>query len=263
MTSYVSSSEKAIPTIWQHLETANRLPMPKHTRHKTIPLKTRYGRLIINSGPFKLEGYEVYVYYECLCDCGTSKVVRMGRLGKTVSCGCRMKESSSENGGQNKRIGPVDCSKCGKEYNYSGTICDSCRYRKHKKKADAASSLWAKKQQASPEQYLSMMLGQLGQRERRKAKLGKKNARQIGITRRFIHALWDKQNGKCALTGLNMEHNMRNPRSVSIDRIDSLGDYTEDNTQLICIFANLGKRDFKNQDIKSMINDIQQNAKLS
>lgn len=38
-------------------------------------------------------------YYNCLCECGTEKIIRKDHLisGVTVSCGCRMRETGGEN----------------------------------------------------------------------------------------------------------------------------------------------------------------------
>lgn len=252
---YLSSPQKRTPKIWMHLETATRLPLPKGTRHITIPIGMSYGKLSITSTPFKLEGYEKYTYYECSCECGNSKVVRSQRLGKTVSCGCRMRESSRENGGQNKRKGSVLCVNCGTEFEYLGTTCYRCRHQKHRENANRRSKGWSARQEVSPYRYLNLMLVQARARENRKKKTGHLS-RCVEIDKKFICTLWDEQNGKCAITGIQMTHRKRDPRAVSIDRIDSDKGYTGDNVQLICVFANLGKRDFNNEEIKLLIKDV-------
>ena len=62
----------------------------------------------------------------------------------------------------------------------------------------------------------------------------------------FIMYLWAKQNGKCAITGLDMTYKFYEGRvntNVSIDRIDSSKGYTKDNVQLVCMVANQMKND--------------------
>lgn len=62
----------------------------------------------------------------------------------------------------------------------------------------------------------------------------------------FLMELWEKQNGKCALSGKEML--IRTSRSddlfpyvVSVDRIDSSLGYRKANVQLVCVGANLLK----------------------
>lgn len=54
---------------------------------------------------------------------------------------------------------------------------------------------------------------------------------------------WERQNGKCALTGWKMTHSREGTMgsNVSMDRIDPHGDYTADNIQLVCAAANYAK----------------------
>lgn len=57
--------------------------------------------------------------------------------------------------------------------------------------------------------------------------------------------MWNTQNGKCALTGIQMTHvrgEGRVPTNMSLDRIDSDGGYTRDNVQLVCLQANMMKQ---------------------
>nr|QBK93202.1 MAG: hypothetical protein LCPAC403_03360 [Pithovirus LCPAC403] len=72
----------------------------------------------------------------------------------------------------------------------------------------------------------------------------------IEITAKDISSMYYNQNGKCALSGVEMT--LRSTRSVnkllSIDRIDSTGDYTANNIQLICRVINFMKGDIP-QDI--------------
>lgn len=73
----------------------------------------------------------------------------------------------------------------------------------------------------------------------------KKKNLYIDIDLEFLKELWNKQNGKCALTGFDMNFNItnknRNPYVLSLDRKDSLKGYTKDNVQLVCYSANVMK----------------------
>lgn len=59
----------------------------------------------------------------------------------------------------------------------------------------------------------------------------------------FMYEMWNKQKGKCALTGIPMtvtEHGRTNT-NISLDRIDSNKGYTKDNVHLICSAVNFMK----------------------
>lgn len=74
----------------------------------------------------------------------------------------------------------------------------------------------------------------------------KSKGREFNITTELVAEMWDKQQGKCAVTGVNMvlENNTdycqqsRHPKCPSIDRVDSSGGYTKDNVRLVTVIAN-------------------------
>ena len=63
-----------------------------------------------------------------------------------------------------------------------------------------------------------------------------------------VISMWEAQKGLCALSGLPME---KNPKTWSIDRIDSFGGYTRGNTHLVLSKINMMKKDY---DVKDFIN---------
>lgn len=76
----------------------------------------------------------------------------------------------------------------------------------------------------------------------------------------YIKVLWDKQEGKCAVTGLAMQHTARVGRTVppndfkaSIDRIDSEKGYTPDNVRLVCWFINDWKKNRSDDTLLQLI----------
>ena len=83
-----------------------------------------------------------------------------------------------------------------------------------------------------------------------------KNNMQYDLTTEFLFSLWEKQSGKCVLSGVFMTHCRNDPKSASIDRIDSSKGYTKDNIQLICSLMNLGKNKHKNKLIVEFIDEI-------
>jgi hypothetical protein len=77
---------------------------------------------------------------------------------------------------------------------------------------------------------------------------------KFGLTMEMLKSLWNKQNGKCAITGLPMTHLILNGRistNVSIDRIDSNKGYTADNIQLLCVAVNIMKSTMTLDELKS------------
>lgn len=62
----------------------------------------------------------------------------------------------------------------------------------------------------------------------------------------YLKELWEKQNGKCALSGIDMTYKIFQGRintNVSIDRIDSTKGYIKNNIQLVCMVINQMKND--------------------
>ena len=84
----------------------------------------------------------------------------------------------------------------------------------------------------------------------------KKNARnkniEIDITLKYLIELYEKQQGKCHYTGLNMEGVIGSKNSISVDRIDSNKGYTKDNVCLAMIKINIAKNDLDTKEFLEM-----------
>lgn len=82
------------------------------------------------------------------------------------------------------------------------------------------------------------------------------------LTVEDLKLLWDKQSGKCAITGLQMilpESTVSTnvgPKCASIDRIDNTKGYSIDNIQLVCYSANLARNSFTIQTIQEFFKEI-------
>lgn len=81
---------------------------------------------------------------------------------------------------------------------------------------------------------------------------GKLKNMYCDIDLEFMRELWNKQKGKCALTGIQMttDKHGRTNTNVSIDRIDSTKGYTKDNVQLVCSVINFMKSNLKLSDFE-------------
>ena len=248
-----------IPANWVHLTTAAKLPLGPKTMHRTIPMGTPFGRLTIDSEPFKLEGYGPSIYYECQCTCGNRRPIRATRLtaprsnGRvpTTSCGCRMLESSRANGGKNKGSGAVVCA-CGAAIgDINGTQCYQCRYKKHKVRHKARHKEWIAEQRNTPRRFLAWRM--LGTRERlRKSGYD----REFTITLDELEDLWEKQNGRCALSTLPMSCEKHSPHCVTMDRIKSDIGYVPGNVQLVCHALNLAKWKWEDAVIRQLLMEM-------
>ena len=62
------------------------------------------------------------------------------------------------------------------------------------------------------------------------------------ITEEDLFEMWDAQQGRCAVSGLNMTHHTvgsRRKMNASIDRINNEEGYTRANVQLVCAAVNM------------------------
>lgn len=79
----------------------------------------------------------------------------------------------------------------------------------------------------------------------------------------FLIAMYKKQHGKCAISGLEMTGKRgkgRYPYNVSIDRIDSSIGYLKSNIQLVCGQVNMMKGTLHTQELITICQNIINNA---
>jgi len=84
---------------------------------------------------------------------------------------------------------------------------------------------------------------------------GRRRELAHNITYEYIKELYEEAGGKCAVTGLQMQHVWNNLYSISCDRIDSSQGYIHGNVQLVCKWVNLAKNTHSNDDIKAVFDD--------
>jgi secreted Zn-dependent insulinase-like peptidase len=70
-----------------------------------------------------------------------------------------------------------------------------------------------------------------------------KNRAEVTITVDYLMDIFEKQQGKCALSGVEMTWHKGKilPTSISIDRIDNSKGYVEGNVRLVCVVVNAFK----------------------
>lgn len=84
----------------------------------------------------------------------------------------------------------------------------------------------------------------------------------LDIDYKFLCELYNRQNGKCAISGLPMTYNVgagRNHYNISIDRIDSTKGYTKDNVQLVCVQVNMMKAEMQMEELYNFCDCIIKN----
>jgi len=84
--------------------------------------------------------------------------------------------------------------------------------------------------------------------------------REHNIGLEFVIKLHKQQDGKCALSGLNMSHQRDDLFAISIDRIDSKFGHIEENIQLVCSGLNRAKREYSNQKAIQFVEAIRNQA---
>lgn len=76
---------------------------------------------------------------------------------------------------------------------------------------------------------------------------------EFAINKELLIKIWEGQEGKCALTGIEMTHEKGKgtiPTVASVDRIDPSKGYTPHNIQLVCNQANKMKQDLTKEQLK-------------
>lgn len=85
----------------------------------------------------------------------------------------------------------------------------------------------------------------------------------MDLTKEYLKDLWDKQDGKCILTGWDMllpensqawEKKKLNEQQVirraSLDRIDSNEGYIQGNVRFICFMGNMCKNSYSDDSVR-------------
>lgn len=82
----------------------------------------------------------------------------------------------------------------------------------------------------------------------------------VDIDEDFLCELWEKQSGKCAITGLDLSiptySTPKTPKMASLDRINPNIGYTRDNVQFLAYSINMAKNDFLNEEIVELMKEV-------
>ena len=132
--------------------------------------------------------------------------------------------------------------------------CESKRHKKYRKNTPKRSDL---------EKHLAILVNGC------KSRLNHSKSKSYrGITLeidyKFLYELYQRQEGKCAISGLPMTYNVgagRNHYNISIDRIDSTKGYTKDNVQLVCAQVNMMKAEMTMEELYIFCENIVDNKR--
>lgn len=84
----------------------------------------------------------------------------------------------------------------------------------------------------------------------------KRRSRAFDLTTDLLEQMWHRQQGLCAMSGMKMELVPGHLRTVSVDRIDSDGDYLLRNVQLVCRWVNMAKGAAQNAEMAAVIAEL-------
>lgn len=82
---------------------------------------------------------------------------------------------------------------------------------------------------------------------------------EFNISKEFILELYKRQNGKCAISGLEMTYIEGSGRHLKNMSIDPTKGYTEDNVQLVCAQVNMMKSDMSLEELYTFCEAILKN----
>lgn len=80
--------------------------------------------------------------------------------------------------------------------------------------------------------------------------------KENNLTIEFLVELWDRQKGRCPISGLELMTISGDPCSASIDRINSELGYLQDNVILDCKWVNLGRGRYPITEFKALLRRI-------
>jgi transcription initiation factor TFIIIB Brf1 subunit/transcription initiation factor TFIIB len=129
---------------------------------------------------------------------------------------------------------------------FHNSICKDCQVKR--------------KKQIEPNKDAALKLRQImNQRLLGAIERATKQGLDCNITLDYLLSVWDRQKGKCALSGIPMtyeRYNGRIPTNISIDKINPDLGYIEGNIQLVCMACNQIKSDLSEETMYNFCKKI-------
>ncbi len=110
----------------------------------------------------------------------------------------------------------------------------------------------------TPRTWLGHLLSALKVHAKKPGKHDPKSGpkRDFDLDLDYLEAMWNEQEGKCALTGVPMKHEFNHLQSASVDRIDAEQGHVKGNIQLVCQCINMGKRHRTNAQMLEFLDEL-------
>ena len=90
----------------------------------------------------------------------------------------------------------------------------------------------------------------------------KQRSRNCSISLEGLLELWDRQGGRCAISGIEFHDEtypkvlVNRPFAPSIDRIDPNAGYTPENVRLVCVSANFARNQWNDNVLRRLAHGI-------
>lgn len=100
-------------------------------------------------------------------------------------------------------------------------------------------------------------------------KRNKQYKRDFDLDLQYLKELWDRQNGKCSVTGLELhikyihtkkQRTDKSPYQASLDRIDNSKGYIKGNVRFVCLMFNIARNDFSDNAVIEFCKKVVDNA---
>lgn len=105
--------------------------------------------------------------------------------------------------------------------------------------------------QLNPRRFLTDQLAHL-------KRLAVKGGVPFDLSLDCLEEIWNKQSGRCAITGIAMKHSRHDLYSVRIDIVDPQKGFTKENIQLVCDGVKRIKKNMTNAEMIEFVNEIRQ-----
>lgn len=122
---------------------------------------------------------------------------------------------------------------------------------------------------ARHDRYYQTLKGAIGKKVYDSARRAKQYGLACDITTEYVLDLYNKQQGHCALTDIVFQYDKDalvigafKPYSISIDRIDNNGGYTQGNSRLLCLAVNYALNEFGDSVFNDLMLSLLDNAHI-
>lgn len=117
--------------------------------------------------------------------------------------------------------------------------------------------------EARASEFLLTETGMDAQVELKKALAGaRRRSKRCTITLDDLFTLWDRQDGRCAVSGIEFHDEaypkalVKRPFAPSLDRINPDKGYTPDNVRLVCVSANFARNQWNDNVLRRLAHGI-------